>query len=109
MTAPTWQRELDNFIGIKPVFVIEGNIADISPWEPEAMRSTADEQAVDAGRGSARSSAATETAQWAVSPSEDCLSTAPLPPGCPRTSSKAAFLKDPCSAGLFSCIGEKRC
>lgn len=33
MTSPTWQRELDNFIGIKPVFVIEGNVADLYPWE----------------------------------------------------------------------------
>ena len=79
MTAPTWQRELDNFIGIKPIFIIEGNVADIYPWEPEAAHSAAETQAVDAGRWSARSSAATETAQWAVSPSEDCLSTAPSP------------------------------
>lgn len=32
--APTWQRELDNFIGIKPIFVIEGNVADLYPWSP---------------------------------------------------------------------------
>ena len=35
MATPTWQRELANFIGIKPIFVIEGNIADIYPWESE--------------------------------------------------------------------------
>ena len=32
--TPTWQRELDNFIGIKPIFVIEGNVADLYPWSP---------------------------------------------------------------------------
>lgn len=34
MTAPTWQRELDNFVGIKPIFVLEGNVADCYPWQP---------------------------------------------------------------------------
>lgn len=33
MTAPTWQRELDNFVGIKPIFVLEGNVADCYPWQ----------------------------------------------------------------------------
>lgn len=28
---PTWQRELANFIGIKPVLVVEGNVDDIYP------------------------------------------------------------------------------
>lgn len=32
--TPTWQRELGNFIGIKPIFVIEGNVADLYPWSP---------------------------------------------------------------------------
>ncbi len=33
MVMPTWQRELENFIGIKPIFVLEGNVADIYPWD----------------------------------------------------------------------------
>ena len=33
MTIPTWQRELENFIGIKPLFVLEGNVADLYSWE----------------------------------------------------------------------------
>lgn len=28
---PTWQRELENFIGIKPLFVLEGNVSDLYP------------------------------------------------------------------------------
>lgn len=36
MISPTWQRELDNFVGIKPVLVIEGNVADLYPWEGPA-------------------------------------------------------------------------
>lgn len=35
MSTPTWQRELENFIGIKPLFVLEGNVADLYPWEAE--------------------------------------------------------------------------
>lgn len=34
MAMPTWQRELENFIGIKPLFVLEGNVADLYPWNP---------------------------------------------------------------------------
>ena len=49
-----------------------------------------EEEGSRSGRGSARSSAATGTAQWAVPPSEDCLSTAPLPRARTRTTRKKA-------------------
>lgn len=29
VNMPTWQRELENFIGIKPLFVLEGNVSDL--------------------------------------------------------------------------------
>ncbi len=35
---PTWQRELANFIGIKPVLVVEGNVDDIYPWDDGALK-----------------------------------------------------------------------
>lgn len=31
MNAPSWQTELENFIGVKPLFTVEGNIDDIYP------------------------------------------------------------------------------
>lgn len=31
MSAPSWQTELENFIGVKPLFTVEGNIDDIYP------------------------------------------------------------------------------
>ena len=34
---PTWQRELENFIGIKPLFVLEGNVSDLYPWDCEGQ------------------------------------------------------------------------
>ncbi len=46
--TPTWQRELDNFIGIKPVFVIEGNVADLYPWTPAAPATPAPAPAPEA-------------------------------------------------------------
>lgn len=49
MTMPTWQRELENFIGIKPLFVLEGNVADLYPWNPEDHRGAAPTVGDDAG------------------------------------------------------------
>ena len=37
MNMPTWQRELENFIGIKPLFVLEGNVSDLYPWDCEGQ------------------------------------------------------------------------
>ena len=37
MNMPTWQRELENFIGIKPLFVLEGNVSDLYPWHCEGQ------------------------------------------------------------------------
>ena len=37
MNMPTWQRELENFIGIKPLFVLEGNLSDLYPWDCEGQ------------------------------------------------------------------------
>lgn len=31
MNAPSWQTELENFIGVKPLFTVEGNIDDLYP------------------------------------------------------------------------------
>jgi len=57
-------------------------------------------KAPDARQGSARSSAANGTARWAVPPSEDCLSTAPLP----RIRSRAAGNLSP-AEGIYSIQG----
>lgn len=37
MNMPTWQRELENFIGIKPLFVLEGNVSDLYPRDCEGQ------------------------------------------------------------------------
>lgn len=31
-TAPQWQKELQNFVGIKSAFIIEGNVSDLYPY-----------------------------------------------------------------------------
>ena len=60
---------------------VKGALSILPPSEGEETAALALEaQAADGGGRSARSSAATETVQWTVSPSEDCVSTECLPP-----------------------------
>ncbi len=65
--------------------LIEKDALDVSADDITAAMETL---GADAGRLDRASSAATETAQWAVSPSEDCLSESRCPAAVPQGSSQ---------------------
>ncbi len=90
-----WEAEFEKFAPGLPVTVVAGTAAERKRLREQLLAGGKGNGGANcsrsegAGRGSRADSAANETVQWTVSPSEDCLSTTPLPAPSDRTDAMA--------------------